>query len=363
MKTALDYRIARRYLRQRHGGVVSRITRISIAGMALGTAAMIIVLSVYNGFDSLIRKQIAENTADFAVEPLEGKSFTADDDFVEALRSLEGVERVERTVSEVAAVSYEGRQAVVRLKGSESAFQCSVSAALAHELGIRTAFLSPLRIFYPSRSRAFSIANAQASLKSISQRPKAVIAGDENLVVIPLEDARGLLELDSLSVSRLEIYGGKIDRKDLETLCTAQLRVLDRYQQNSSLLKMMNSEKTAIFLILFFIVVLISFNVFGAQRILLTQKVEDIGTLRALGATSGRIRRIFFLEGWGISLTGLLIGLVVGIGVVLLQQTTGLVKMPGNFITTAYPVLLQWQDIVSCAVLVSGLGAVIAAIK
>ena len=136
--------------------------------------------------------------------------------------------------------------------------------------------------------------------------------------------------------------------------------VLDRYRQNEALYKMMRYEKLAIFMILIFIVIIIAFNIFSSLSMLIIEKKGDIETLRSLGAPESMTRRIFLLEGWLISLLGLSIGLVTGIACVLLQQKFGIIRMPGNYIINAYPVILKASDILWTAAGVAVVGYLIA---
>ena len=138
--------------------------------------------------------------------------------------------------------------------------------------------------------------------------------------------------------------------------------VKDRYQQNESLYKMMKYEKAAIFMILIFVIIIIAFNIFGSLSMLIIEKKHDIQTLRSLGAKDSLIKRIFILEGWMISLSGLAAGLVLGIGFSLLQQQFGFIKMPGHFVVQAYPVILSWPDVLLTAAGVAVIGYLIALI-
>lgn len=362
MKTAA--RIARRYLfRTGSRGVASRISWISVAAMALGCAALIIILSVYNGFDSIIRNNIDSSTPDYVIRPTQGKTFIAEASLRDSISALPGVEALIGTVEERVAVSYDKRQGIALLRGIEGALQCSVSTKLASELGIRTQFLSRLELWYPSRLEAFSMRNPAASLEHISLKPGQIYNSDESEILIPIDKARQLLHLDSLRISGLEVYTPHLDRHRLEQTLPGGFEVLDRYQQHSALYKMMRYEKMAIFAILLFIIVIISFNIFGAMRMLIVEKQEDIGTLRSIGADKRLVRRVFFLEGWGITLLGLAIGLATGVTLVLIQQSTGFIRMPGNFIASSYPVALQPGDLLLTSVVVAAIGAFIAALS
>ena len=139
-----------------------------------------------------------------------------------------------------------------------------------------------------------------------------------------------------------------------------EFKVKDRFEQNESLYKMMKYEKAAIFLILVFIIIIISFSIFGSLSMLIIEKKGDIATLRSLGAPENLVRRIFVTEGWLISLLGLAAGLAIGIGACLIQQEFGLVRMPGGFVTPAYPVILKWGDILTTILCVAGIGLLMA---
>ena len=184
---------------------------------------------------------------------------------------------------------------------------------------------------------------------------------------MPLDQTRQLLGYDE-EVSGIEVR--MIDgttKKDLrkaingiKEIMGADFKVLDRFRQNTSLYKMMRYEKAAIFLILIFIIIIIAFNIFGSLTMLIIEKKDDIETFRSLGATDKMLRKTFTLEGWLISLLGLAAGLVIGVGFALLQQQFGFIKMPGNFLVNAYPVIVQWSDILLTIAGVALIGYLIA---
>ena len=134
------------------------------------------------------------------------------------------------------------------------------------------------------------------------------------------------------------------------------LKALDRYQLQPDLYKMMKYEKFAIFLILIFVVIIVAFNIFGSLSMLRIEKEDDVRTLQALGASPDTTRRIFILEGWLISLFGLVCGIVLGVAMSILQQRFGMIKMPGNYLIEAYPVILQWSDVLWTASGVAAIG-------
>ena len=356
-------KIALRYLFSgKSRSVIGRISGISAAGMAVGTAALIVILSVYNGFDRIIRDNLDSTSPDILVRPAQGKTFSADNPTFEMVSALPGIERAEGVLEETVAVRYGEAQGVTKVRGLEGAWQCSVSSALAGRLTIRPQFLTTLTLFYPSKTAEFSMANPSASLETVSMRPKEIIQSDESLVVMPIAKVRELLHIES-EVSAFEIYGHGVSIGQVRNILGPDYEVLDRYQQNPSVYKMMRYEKAAIFIILLFVVFIVAFNIFGSLSMLIIDKTGDIATLSAIGADGRLIRRTFFLEGWFVSLLGLAAGLVAGVALVLVQQFTGLVKMPGNYLVSSYPVVLKWTDVLLTAGGVALIGAFISTIS
>lgn len=330
--------------------------------MAVGTAALIVILSVYNGFDSIIRDNLDSRSPDFVVKPLQGKTFDCTGENFLMVAQLPGVSSAEGVIEETVAASYGDLQTVTRLRGIEGAIWCSVSQGLASELGIRPFYLQQLSLYFPSRSESFSIANPAASLEKISMRPGEILSLDGSTVVVPIGKARELLHLDS-KVTSFEIFGEGLDAAAISELIGPGFEVLDRYRQHPAVYKMMRYEKTAIFIILIFVVLIVAFNIFGSLSMLIIDKTDDIGTLRSIGADNALVRRTFFLEGWLVSLLGLAVGLAAGILLALLQQHFGLVRMPGNMVANAYPVVLKFTDILLTAGGVALIGALVSAIS
>ena len=390
--------IAGRYLfaRKSHN-VINIISAISAIGMAIGTASLIIILSVYNGFDALIKSMMSNVEPDLIITPATGKTFTPKGNAFDWLYEQEDVKSMCCVLQEQVFISYDGKQKLAKAKGvdwiyeSESTLvECMtkgefrlhkgdipmavVGIGMAYELGIDPAFLSPVEIYFPARTRKFSMTNPAASIESIRVWPSGIFAVnadiDKELMILPIGKMQELLEYDSDVVSGIEIrLADGVSRKEFRNLKKQMSEILgpgylvkDRYQQNESLYKMMKYEKAAIFMILIFVVVIIAFNIFGSLSMLIIEKKNDIQTLRSLGAKDSLIKKIFILEGWMISLAGLAAGLVLGIGFALLQQKLGFIKMPGHFIVQAYPVILSWSDVLLTASGVTLIGYLIALI-
>ena len=393
--TNLPLRFAFRYLfaRKSHN-VINLISGISVAGMAIGTAALVIILSVFNGFNQLVSESLGDAQPDLIVKPATGKAFVPDSTAFAWLYDQELVYNMSSVIEEQAFVSFDGKQSLARVKGVDSVFEeespiqnhitdgvfslhrgtgagAVVGSSLAWSMDINPRFVAPLEIYYPDREGSVSLANPASSLRSATARVNGIFALnselDAEMVLVPIELMRELLDYeDEVSAIEIRVVKDTPDKaleglvKELETRLGPGFEVLDRYKQNEALYKMMRYEKLAIYMILIFIVIIIAFNIYSSLTMLIIEKKEDIGTLRSLGAPEPMTRRIFLLEGWLISLLGLVIGLVLGIAFVLLQQKFGLIRMPGNYIINAYPVILKASDIVWTVIGVAGVGYLIA---
>ena len=382
-----DLYIARRYLVARKSlGVIHVISTISAVGMAIGSAALILILSVYNGFDRIIRENISDLSPDILVTPAQGKYFVPEGTAFEALLEDSRILQISSVLEEEVLLSYGGRQELARAKGVDSVYeeesrlaehtvegtfslhdgdlpQAAVGASLAYKMGIRPRFTDPLVLHYPRRGARIPLAGPVSALGSVKCAPACLFSInadiDEQLVIVPLEQMRTLLGLED-EVSGLELrVNGPVNKRllrSLEELLGPGFRVQDRFQQNPTLYKMMRYEKLAIFLILLFVVIIIATNILGSLSMLTIHKQEDMQTLRALGANEKTIRRIFIWEGSLISLCGLMAGLVAGIALVWVQQRFGIVKMPGGFFLQAYPVVLQAWDVIWVTAGVAAIG-------
>ena len=389
--------IAKRYLfAKKSHNVINIISAISAIGMAVGTAALIIILSVYNGFDSLIKTMMSNVEPDLLITPATGKTFVPDDSAYDWIYDQSCVKNMCCVLEEQVFISYDGKQSLAKAKGVDWVYEeesplrdhlrdgdfklhkgdiplAVVGAGLAHEMGISPRFLSGIDICYPTRTGKISMTNPAASLEFIRVFPSGIFSVsndvDAELLIVPIEEMRELLEYDDeVSAVELRLVEGtsKEELKALQKEIGARLgpgfKVKDRFQQNESLYKMMKYEKAAIFMILIFVIIIIAFNIFGSLTMLIIEKRDDIQTLRSLGAQDSLIRRIFVLEGWLISLAGLAGGLVIGVGFSALQQAFGIIKMPGHFVVQAYPIILSWSDILLTIAGVAVIGYIIALI-
>ena len=389
--------IARRYLfaRKSHN-VINIISAISAVGMAIGTAALIIILSVYNGFDGFIKSMLSNVEPDLLIVPSSGKAFVPEGETYDWIYEQEAVKNMCCVLQEQVFINYDGKQGLAKAKGVDWIYadetplkehmldgvfalhkgdipMACVGASLAYEMGMNPRFLSPIEIYFPSRTRKISVANPIGSIEGI----KVWLSGtfsinkdiDSELMLLPIEKMRELLEYeDEVSAVEIRMTEGT-NRQEVERIQKEISRrlgkgfvVKDRFQQNESLYKMMKYEKAAIYMILIFVIIIVAFNIFSSLSMLIIEKKDDVNTLRSLGAHESLIRRIFILEGWMISLAGMTAGLMTGIAFALLQQHFGFIKMPGHFMVQAYPILLQWSDILLTIAGVSITGYLIALI-
>lgn len=392
----LPFLIAVRYLfAKKSHNVINLISGISAAGMAVGTAALIIIISVYNGFDLIVRQSLGTVEPDVKIAPAAGKVFSPVGEAFDWAYEQESVLNMSSVLEENVYLSYDSHSTVARAKGVDAVYeeespiaehlvegkfslwrgsvpQAVVGAGLAYKLDISPRFRTGLEMYYPARDRNFSMANPATSLESIKVFPSGVFSVnaeiDNTMLFIPLEKMRELLGYDGDEVSAVEIrfVPGTPEKerrrimKGLSERLGTGFTVMDRYMQNEGLYKMIRYEKASIYLILMFIIIIIAFNIFSSLRMLIIEKEEDIRTLRCLGAGEGMTRSIFVLEGWMISLLGMAAGVVSGIVLCLLQQQFGIIKMPGGFMTSAYPVVMRFSDILLTALGVAGIGYVIA---
>lgn len=388
--------IAWRYLfAKKSHNVINVISIISATGIAVGCAALIIVLSIYNGFDSIVRQLNDSHTADLLIEPAEGKTFVRDAAF-DFLDSDPRIKAACGVICESVFVQYGNNHQVVVAKGVDSLYEevtglkdyivegsfemkygevteVVAGRTVAMALGMRTTFLQPLTAYFPSRNKDVDLLNPAASLNSVRLFPSGIISleqdFDSKYIFIPLDALRALLEYDD-EVSQIEIYlqeealtGKGVAPRSLQEEVEARIgdsfTVRNRYEQNPTLYKLLMYEKIAIYLILLFVILIVSFNIFGSLSMLIIDKKDDMETLRSMGADQAFVNRIFVREGWLITACGAVVGVLAGLLVCFLQQKLGLVKMPGSFVVDAYPVVVQVLDVVLVMAGVAAIGFII----
>lgn len=375
--------IASRYLvSKKSRNAINIISIVSIVGVAVGTAALVIVMSVFNGFEDLLTKLNNSFDPDIKVMPSRGKTFVPDENFKSAVENCEYVSMVSYTIEENALLQYSDKQLIASIKGVDenylattgidtmvvrgepllrhSGVPCAImGAGIAYSLGVMCDYIEPVVVNIPSRTKEihgnFSDA-ANDILNSIPIYVSGIFAiqqdYDMKYLVAPIDEVRKLLEFkDDVSAAEIKLKNFADSDKAVEYLSNELgdgFQVLDRKLQHEYAYKIMQSEKWAIFMILIFILLIASFNIIASITMLIIDKRNDISILCSMGADDSSIRRIFFIEGIGVSLVGALAGLVVGGLICWLQMTFGFVKLgggSGSFIIDAYPVLVNWIDI------------------
>src|SRR6056297_1016983 len=325
--------IARRYfLTRKLRNVINLISLISVVGVAVGTMALVVVLSVFNGFEGLIKSTYNAFDPDIKITPEKGKTFiVSGDDRFQQVEKLAGVDGFSRVVEENALIRYDDKQHIGRIKGVEENFQdlsgvdsmitngrfvleennrefAVVGRGVAYFLSISLNFMEPLNLYVPERGQAATYNPSDAfSRKYIF--PSGVFSTqpeyDKQYIIVPMEFARQLLDYDK-EVTAVEIRVSdqfQINRleEEIQEILGEGFIVQNRYEQHEVFYKVMQSEKWYIFLILTFILIVASFNIIGSLTMLIIDKKTDILILRSLGANLKTIRKIFFIECWMIS--------------------------------------------------------------
>ncbi|MBQ0124655.1 MAG: FtsX-like permease family protein [Bacteroidales bacterium] len=386
--------IARRYLFARKSlGVINIISMVSASGIAVGCAALIIILSIYNGFDLLVRNLNNSYTADILVQPSEGKTLDTRSAGFSEVAKFPGIRAFCPVIEENVFIQYEGRHVVAAAKGVDSLYerttglrkylcegsfelkygdikQMVLGRTIALRLGVSTSFVSPLEVYFPDRNGKVDMLDPMSSLHMERLFPGGIISleqgFDQKYVFLPIESMRSLLEYESEATS-VELYltdeglnkngfAKKALLDNVKRTLGDGYTVKDKREQNQMLYKLLKYEKTAIYLILLFVVVIISFNIFSSLSMLIIAKRGDAMTLRSMGAEKSLINNIFLKEGLLVSALGIISGIVLGLLVCWLQQKFSLVKMPGNFVIDAYPVVVQWGDVALTALGVGLIG-------
>ncbi|MDE5612472.1 MAG: ABC transporter permease, partial [Odoribacter sp.] len=333
--------IARRYLfSKKKQNAINIISAISIVGVMIGTTALIVVLSVFNGMDRLLQKSTDSFCADLVVFPDSGKFFNVDSILREELEKNAWIASYDEVVEEKALLKYGDRLAPVIVKGvgadfaehtrfaehilegdfqlqSGEEYRAVVGYGVAAELGIGLRLLTPMIFYYPDRNGGTSV----ASLHTGRVYPSALFASQQDLegqyVLTDIDFARELFGIED-KVSKVEINLSNPSRteqvkKALQERTGNRYRIEDKFELNRAFYAMMKSEKLAVFLILLFILLVASFNIVGSISMLILDKKGDLGTYKALGMNTGCMISVFTTEGHLITGLVALLGLVVGV--------------------------------------------------
>lgn len=377
----LPLHIALRYLRSKKShSAVNIISIVSVCGVIVATAAIVCVLSVFNGFSKLIHSKLSMLDADIAITATLGKTIADADSVAAVARGVAGVEMALPVVEDNALAMFFNYQMPVTLKGVPNGYdsltnirgtiidgkyllddgisQYSVIAiGPALSLNVRPDYLKMVSLYTPRRRGNINLANPATALRSDSVFVSGVFQIEQNkydrsTMFVSIEMARRLFDYTTQATAvELRLAPGANEPAVMAALTDAlgeQYVVKNRLMQQAEAFRMVNIEKWVTFLLLGFILVIATFNVIGALSLLIIEKTDSIDTFRNLGASNKLISRIFVMEGWVISLTGAVLGIALGLVLCLLQEHFGLIEMQGNaatLIITAYPVAVQWTDV------------------
>lgn len=383
----LSLLFARRYLFSRKShSVINIISGVSAFAVCIPVAAMVILLSVFNGFENLIQGLYSHFDPDIVITPAEGKTFAADSLPAERLRAVEGVKTVSYALEENALFEYRDRQYIGMMKGVDSLYgrvvpmdsivaqgeyrlrlgdfqEAFIGQGVAYALGIRSSLSDPMSIYTPRRG-SFSPLLPMSIYRRETVYPSGIFVldaeADGRYVFVSLELAQRLLDNPrQVSSVALKLRPG-VSSEQVQSRLAAEIgpgfKALTRYQQNESFYRIMMYEKWGIYFIILLVLVIASFSLVGSLVMLIIEKRKDTRTLVTLGAPLGLIRRIFRGEGMLIYGIGALFGLVLGLVLALLQQHFGLIGMGGStFLVDAYPVEVRLSDLLWVVVTFSAL--------
>lgn len=379
----LSFFIAKRYFRsKKKKNFINIISNISMIGVAVGTMALVVVLSVFNGLEDLIRSLYSSFDPEIKVMIKEGKSFEVNEDFLNKIKQIEGVAIVTEIIEDNAYVKYKDAEMVVKIKGVGDNFidQHRMDNTIVHgELklkennvnyalvgrGVQYALsIAPnndfytLQVFYPKDVTAGTLDPGRLyNQKNIM--PGGIFAiekqYDENYIFVPLDFARELLEYGnkrtSLEIKTKAGYNVAGVEENIQAVLGNEFQVLNSDEQHSSLLKAIKIEKLFVYITFSFILAVASFNIFFSLTMLAIDKQKDIAILYAMGATNKLIRSIFLAEGAIIAFTGAVFGLVIGLLICWMQQTYGLVSMGmQTSVLDSYPVKMVFTDFIFTAI-------------
>ena len=386
--------IARRYLfSKKSTHVINIISSISVIGVAVATMALVIVLSVFNGFHDLVASLFTNFDPQLKVVPIEGKTAPTDDPILTKIRQLPEVDVATETVEDQALAVYQDKQAMVVVKGVDDNFpelshitdilygdgSFSLHAAnlqygtvgirLAQTLGLGAQWNGFLRVYAPKKEGQLDMANPGDGFVVDSLNSPGVLFSvkqskyDKNYIITSVAFARNLFgQQGMLSALELRLKDGSdlnAVKAEMQKIAGNKYQVLDRYEQQEDTFKIMAIEKMMAYIFLTFILVVACFNIIGSLSMLIIDKKDDVVTLRNLGASDRQIIRVFLFEGRMISAIGAIIGIGIGLLLCLLQQQYGFVKLgdsEGSFIVDAYPVSVHYMDVAIIFVTVIAVG-------
>lgn len=385
----LAFKIAWRYLfSKKSTNVINVITGVTMLGMGVGTMALVLVLSVFNGFEGLVISLYGEFNPDIRVQSAKLKTFEADDELLTKLEKLDGIDQISFTLEEKGILKNSENEFIAHIKGVDSNFK-KVSEVeeniirgrylnadvpeLVLGAGIQSVLrvavedpLARLSVYLPKRGKTTGLSlNPSAAFNRKEIKPVGAFSiqqsFDNEYVLVPIDFLRDLLDYKTAATYAEIKLKKDVDadevKDELQKILGDDYLVKTRYEQNETLYKIMQTEKLAVFAILSFILLIAAFNIIGSLSMLVLEKKKDISILKVLGADASWIRKLFLLEGFLTAIVGAGAGMILAFIICVVQIQFGIVKLQGSgsFIIDAYPVDMQWIDFVMVAVLVVGI--------
>lgn len=354
------------------------IARIAMTGVAVGTMAMVVVLSVFNGMEDLNRKIFKTFDSDIKITPLEGKRFAVSDSLIKAIKTVEGVRIVTQVIEDNALARYGNQQTIIRLKGVDSSFMSRrqldtaliegslrlygnngtpyaiIAEGVRNALSISLAeILTPVELLYPkSGTKTLNLTSSEA-FNQIPIRPGGIFFIEsryDDYIIAPLAIVESLMQYQgqrsALEIQTIPGYSEKDVSEVLAEKLGKNYVVKDRDSLNADLLRAIRVEKLFVAVTLSLIILVAAINIFFSLSMLAIEKKKDVTMLYALGATPAMIRKIFLAEGAIVAFSGATVGLIMGIGLCWMQMQYGFISMGmTTSLVDAYPVKLIWGDI------------------
>jgi lipoprotein-releasing system permease protein len=365
------------------------VSYISLTGVVCGTAALLIVLSVFNGFENLTGSIYSIFDPELKITPKEGKTFVIDSAKLDKISSIKGVAGVSLILDENVLLKYKQQQTIALMRGIDKNYERNTpvknsmydgefkmytgdypSAVFGYDIAAKLGIfgltdVNPVFVYVPGRETKLLMSNPANSLNVMSLLPSGIFeiekSFNETYVFAPLAFMQELLDRKAqISAIEIQLETGVESNNAAQSVAKIiepELQVKTRHQQNEALYRMMKSEKAIVYAILILIVIVLSFNISGSLSMLITEKKEDIATLKSMGATDKLIKQIFLSVGVLITFFGIVFGMFIGLTVCLLQQYLGLLKLPGNnLLVDAYPVKILLTDLLLVLVSVTLIG-------
>ena len=380
--------IAKRYLfSKKSHNAINVISLVSVCGIAVATMAMVTALSVFNGFGSLVETTFSAFDPELKITAVKGKVFDYNTANFKAALSSSDIDFISESLEDNVLFRFGERQVPVILKGVSEDFKymtqmdkliidgefllredvvdyATIGSGLAYTLGVRPGFKDPIEIFVPKRDVQVNLANPSAAFEQGYVQMGGVFnlnqpQFDEQMAIVPIELARTLFRYDN-QVSSLDIklkdgVSPQKIKKSISQQIGSDYLIEDRFEQQKESYQMLQIEKWVTFFILSFILIIAAFNVVGPLSILIIEKKNDISILKSMGAPNETIAQVFLFEGWLISFSGIVIGLVSGVIISFIQQRFGILKLggtPGAYLVDAYPVIVKFTDVLLTFIIV-----------